>query len=398
MKPENRSKHLLSITRSKAKMYEYSVPKNDHIDISDYDPSKLYILTIGLIGDLSFYIIEKNQEKIEEVKENLKFASQFFDAFLQSKLKEGHSDYLKLIGSASYYLCDLQGSASVLLNSLNYYSLDLSCNQLDKAIYSILGNQHIEIVEGQYIPELNNILAIYYRFIQTGDISNLVDHLSALRDRIYWFGTDREILFIDILFAIIFNKRKNSSWVSLPNYSRLDIELWRPIISKNSFIKELWSSQHLLGQQGIYQGKSAVIQMPTSAGKTKSTEIIIRSSFLSCRANLAIIVAPFRALCNEIKNDMINAFEGEENIKVDEFTDVLQIDEMDNLEILLNNEADINTILVSTPEKLYFILKQAPELASKIGLMIYDEGHQFDSGERGVTIMYPEKRTNKKIF
>ncbi|MFK5975749.1 MAG: DEAD/DEAH box helicase [Sulfurovum sp.] len=385
MKPENRSKHLLSITRSKAKMYEYSVHIDDHIDISDYDPSKLYVLTIGLIGDLSFYVIEDNRAKIKEIKEELKFASYFFDAFLQSKLKEEHSDYLKLIGSASYYLCDLQGSASVLLKSLNFELLDLSSNQLDRAIYLVLSNQS-SFLDGKYSHSLNDILNAYYNFTRTGDKVNLFDLLQWLRDYIYNKGTDREILFIDILFAIIINKYKNSSWVTLPNYSGLDIELWRPILSKDTFIKELWSSQHLLGEQGIYQGKSAVIQMPTSAGKTKSTELIIRSAFLANRANLTIIVAPFRALCNEIKNDMIKAFEGEQGIKVDEFTDVLQVDEMDDLTGILNGGGNnIDTILVSTPEKLYFILKQFPELASKIGLLIYDEGHQFDSGERGVT-------------
>jgi len=332
MKPKSRSKHLLSITRSQAKMYEYSIPQEFHSDISNYDPSKLYLLTIGLIGDLSFYVIEDNREKIKEIKEELKFASHFFDAFLQSKLKEEHNNYLKLIGSASYYLCDLQGSASVLLQSLNFESLDLSSNQLDRAIYLVLKSQN-SLLDGKYRIRLNAILDTYYDFIQTGDILNLFDLLQELRDYIYDTGTDREILFVDILFAIIKNKYKNSSWVTLPHYSGLDTELWRPIISKDTFIKELWSSQHLLGIQGIYEGKSAVIQMPTSAGKTKSTELIIRSAFLSNRANLTIVVAPFRALCNEIKNDMIKAFEGEQNIKVDEFTDVLQVDEMDDYNV-----------------------------------------------------------------
>lgn len=58
--------------------------------------------------------------------------------------------------------------------------------------------------------------------------------------------------------------------------------------------------------------------------KTKSTEIIIRSSFLSERANI-VLVAPFRALCNEIKNDLQFSFDNE-NINVDEFFDVLQVD------------------------------------------------------------------------
>lgn len=42
-------------------------------------------------------------------------------------------------------------------------------------------------------------------------------------------------------------------------------------------------------------------------------------------------------------------------------------------------------IFVVTPEKLVYVLKQAPEFAIGVGLLIYDEGHQFDTGSRGVT-------------
>lgn len=38
-----------------------------------------------------------------------------------------------------------------------------------------------------------------------------------------------------------------------------------------------------------------------------------------------------------------------------------------------------------TPEKLLYVLRHEPALADSIGLVIYDEGHQFDSGIRGVT-------------
>ena len=38
-----------------------------------------------------------------------------------------------------------------------------------------------------------------------------------------------------------------------------------------------------------------------------------------------------------------------------------------------------------TPEKLNYILHHIPELGAKIGLLILDEGHQFDSGTRGIT-------------
>ena len=39
--------------------------------------------------------------------------------------------------------------------------------------------------------------------------------------------------------------------------------------------------------------------------------------------------------------------------------------------------------MIVTPEKLLYILRRTPELAEQIGLIIYDEGHQFDSPARG---------------
>ena len=56
------------------------------------------------------------------------------------------------------------------------------------------------------------------------------------------------------------------------------------------------------------RGESSIVQLPTGVGKTRSIELIIRAAFLSERANIAIIVAPLRALCNEITMDMYKAF------------------------------------------------------------------------------------------
>jgi hypothetical protein len=118
--------------------------------------------------------------------------------------------------------------------------------------------------------------------------------------------------------------------------------------------------------------------MPTSAGKTKATELVLRSAFLANRTTLAIIVAPFRALCHEIKNSLVEAFRNEPS-KVDELSDALQTD-FEIAELLGHQQ-----ILVVTPEKLLYVLRHAPELASHVGLIVFDEGHQFDSGTRGIT-------------
>ena len=111
----------------------------------------------------------------------------------------------------------------------------------------------------------------------------------------------------------------------MPTYSGLPRDKWLQALQKESFIKELWPAQHLLGQADVLKGESAIVQMPTSAGKTKATELILRSAFLAERVSLAIIIAPFRALCHEIKNSLVEAFHNEPT-KVDELSDALQTD------------------------------------------------------------------------
>ena len=108
MRPEKKSQLLLGVTRSKAKMLEYSVPEEHHIKIAQ-DPAKLFTLSIGLLGDLAAAINrdELDPDSLSELRTNLLFSARFFDSYLQSKLNESLDPYLVLLGSASYYLCDL---------------------------------------------------------------------------------------------------------------------------------------------------------------------------------------------------------------------------------------------------------------------------------------------------
>ena len=113
--------------------------------------------------------------------------------------------------------------------------------------------------------------------------------------------------------------------------------------------------------------------MPTSAGKTRSVDLILRGVFYSNRTSLAMVVTPFRALCEEIRQSLFAAFSGE-GINVDELSDVQQ-DDFD-LEAFLSRRQ----VLVMTPEKCLYLLRHSPEVTDTLGLLIFDEGHQFDSG------------------
>ncbi|PMU88373.1 DEAD/DEAH box helicase [Pseudomonas sp. GW704-F3] len=393
MKPERASRVLLGVTRSKAKMYEYNIPDEHHIQTTS-DPSQLLILSIATLGEICSAInsIGTSKERLAELKSDLQFSAQFFDSYLQSKLDEDLDPYLMLLASSSYYLCDLPGSSSVLIRKLPLSCPYLDASNLEDLLHWLLkGNFTTPFTDAREkyrinILGLSSAILAYYN---SGEgFSSVESELCKLRAKAYDIGSDRELLFADIICAITSFRIRNSSWTLLPLYSGLAKDSWMEYLKKDSSIKELWPSQRILGEQGVLRSTSAIIQMPTSAGKTKSIEIIIRSAFLSARASLAVVVAPFKALCQEIRSELVKNFEGE-LISIDGVSDVPQMDFTDfNLDGFLDldfTSIETDSILVLTPEKLMYVLRQSPDLAERIGVVIYDEGHQFDSGPRGVT-------------
>jgi hypothetical protein len=78
----------------------------------------------------------------------------------------------------------------------------------------------------------------------------------------------------------------------------------------------------------------------TSGGKTRSVEIVLRSAFLSGRARIAVVVAPFKALCREIGTTLRQALKAT-GLKVNELSDAIQLGFLDQIAELLGNTAFI---------------------------------------------------------
>lgn len=401
MRPERNSLRLLQTTQSKAKMYEYNIPDENHIQLYK-DPAELLRLTIAIIGDTAAQINNIQGSIRSEItstidKQNiLIFVAHFFDSYLNTRLVQ-HSEtkqYLLLLGASAYYLCDLPGSANVLAKTITEDLADLGCDGIENLLLWILKGDLSEDYggsEGDLSLLIENCYACFKSYyLQGNNHVELLNNVEQLRKNIYCAGSPRQLLFVDILLAIVKKKVENASWTVLPVYSGLPIESWRGALRKSSFIKEFWPAQHYIGKNQVLRGESAVIQMPTSAGKTKAVELILRSGFLSGRTSLAIIVAPFRALCHEIKDSLIQAFQNE-TVHIDELSDTFQMDfniaELFGLDVaeLLGMPPLNKRIVVVTPEKLLYVLRHAPDSASKVGLIIFDEGHQFDNGTRGIT-------------
>ena len=389
MKPEFNSKRLFGITRSKGKMYELGLPEDSHISIPEKsDPQELFMLTIGTLGDVA--AILSNSENIEvplapNLVEDLSFSASFFDAFLESRLAEKMDRDVMLLASSAYYLNRRPGSSLILARNLQAIE---GISPVEKLLHWILlaeWNQYPNCTHalfGESLTSIGELVALH--FYNGSSLLALNAAIASLRHQAYESASARDLLFIDVIAATARIRTSASAWVTLPKFSGISAEAWAPAIQRPGFPVELWPSQMLLGHAGIFGGASGVIQMPTSAGKTRSVEIILRSGFLASRTKLAIVVAPFRALCHEIGTTLRNAFR-EDDVKVNELSDAMQLDFIQEIADFFGTEAPQSKyILVLTPEKLLYVLRQKPTLISDIGIVIYDEGHQFDSGSRGV--------------
>lgn len=380
------SKYLLKKTRSKAKMIEFGVPEEAHIAI-EKNVEDLFLLTVAIVGNITATIIRNPYLEIDAVlaeeKSALEFSSKYFDAYLESKMDKGADDYYLLLGSIAYYLCDYVGSSIVLANKIDAYRINIDASGIENALVWLLLNQfhqkNIVSKDESIINHLNILkydLNAFWCKGQEPDLNNLYD----FRNYVYSNRSDLELFLCDAFCSIYILKIHHSAVRLLPRYMQLDISKLNQLIFHNDSLRELWSSQRRLGDIGIFAGKSAVIQMPTSSGKTKAISLIISSAFLSKRTQLAVVVAPFRALCREISYDLSHDFSFDNTINVDELSDVLQ---KETLRMDFYNK-DQKTVLVATPEKLIYLLRHHGELAKQLGVIIFDEGHLFDEAERGI--------------
>ena len=389
MRPESNSRRYFGITRSKGKMYELGLPEQSHIAIPEgVEPAALFPLSVGTLMDAAAALNDAADVESglnDDLRNDIGFAASFFDAYIGSRFDTGVTDEVTLLASASYFLGQRPGSSLVLARRLPVEG----GNAIERlAIWVLQANwrQTPDLEEHWLKGVLLEVSQLLIDHFNSGAPPEpVLERLSELRRLTYANGTPREVVLAELTSAVVRMRLAGSAWGLLPEFTGLDGGAWAAAIQRPGFLKELWPSQKLLGKAGLFSGRSGVVQMPTSAGKTRSVEVILRSAFLADRTRVAVLVAPFRALCHEIATSLRHAFKGED-VKVNELSDALQVDFMDQLAELFGQAAPASRhLMVLTPEKLLYVLRQEPTLVAHIGMVVYDEGHQFDTGRRGIT-------------
>ena len=147
-----------------------------------------------------------------------------------------------------------------------------------------------------------------------------------------------------------------------PNWSSLRRKFIQLVTRRRIAETDLWPSQLDAATRAIDETDSLVVALPTSSGKTRIAELCILKCLSAGRR--VIYVTPLRALSAQIEGTLGRTFRplgysitsvyGASGIGADDVSTMASA-----------------SIVVATPEKLDFAIRQDPNVISDVGLIVY---------------------------
>ena len=326
------------------------------------------------------------------------------------------ADFLKILTASAYHLGHYSARAFSIFAGSN--SNDLNINLAEKALVCLFMRDFAELnklidrnsgggfdvniardISSETIIDcdqavqvmLNSVLlrsaAIFLTAIETGDAELHVQSVEMLKEGMllandfehptFWLIYSIACHLLDDLWGNSLhiclphlpNTTENVAWFNL---RRFFIAL---LTKRQQSEIELWPSQLEAASRAINQEDDLVVSLPTSAGKTKIAELcILRALSLGQRI---VFVTPLRALSAQTERTLrktfcplgfsVSALYGSSGVTGDDQ------DSLSNRDIV-----------VSTPEKLDFAIRNNPEILEGVGLIVLDEGHSIGTQEREV--------------
>lgn len=153
--------------------------------------------------------------------------------------------------------------------------------------------------------------------------------------------------------------------IKLPPPDGADPEFWRRWLSlRASHFPFVWPNHRQAIAENFYQtGKSAVLVLPTGAGKT--TVSALKIAGVLARARKVIFLAPTHALVEQLTEDLQEMFPKA----------ILGSAVSSDFDLLFQSGSSLREIEVMTPERCLAMLSFAPDAFSEVGLLVFDECH-----------------------
>ena len=271
----------------------------------------------------------------------------------------------------------LAGYEAVATFILKQYSIDTFTTVSAKSIYYIISGGAVNLSQ-LTDNETKEIISRLNSFIQNGD-DGLTYILSKTEEKVSKFSFSNLDDFFDteILLHVLKKYAKHNLWNSLKH---ADNETdWKQYIqySQKQHILSLLPSQEDAVSKGLLAfRKSFSLKMPTSAGKSYITELVIFQELQRNPETKILYLAPLRSLSRELKHRFtkvgselgfsVRAIYGGSTFTIEQ------------------NVLDEAQLLISTPETFISLEDSLEEHLSRYSLVICDEGQLLDSLNRGI--------------
>lgn len=158
-------------------------------------------------------------------------------------------------------------------------------------------------------------------------------------------------------------------------YSDLRKMFIAELFSRDVAEVELWPSQLEAAGRAVDTTDDLVVALPTSAGKTRIAEL---AALMTLSTGFRVlIVTPLRALSAQTERSFRKTF-GALGYKVSSLYGAAGMAVGDEDALRANN------IVIATPEKLDFALRNDPSILDDVALVVLDEGHLIGPSDREI--------------
>lgn len=307
-----------------------------------------------------------------------------------------------LIGAMALYACGHYSRAFVLMSATETATavagivasfLRKKFGELVRRINDVLLQEQIPGDEDGFEADqkalevlITRSIALIFEHTISGESEYIADADKILADAmiISEAGANPSFWWIArILRLMLKDYEQGSLWTCLPPFFGPDgkaaISDYASLLALSKPpVTELWRSQ-LASLKLTLGGENpgGVVNLRTSAGKTRVAELAILKELRADPAAKVLYLAPFRSLAFELERTF-SKYLGALGYSISHLYGGSRFSGVDREMVLEAN------LLIATPEKTKAMLRAAPELFKSVKLVVVDEGHLLGENERNV--------------